>query len=101
MYCVQRSQYIRPKVTVHKGAETIQWRKLFKGGNYMRKYGIQLLEIHIRKTLKGYLTVLQIDFAIKDLFRNGWNIRYCSILKEGAEISSCHLKSQIFYGKFL
>ena len=26
-----------PKVTVHKGAETIQGMKLFKGGNYMRK----------------------------------------------------------------
>ena len=37
---IQRSQYIRPKVTVHKGAETIQGRKLFKGWNYMRKYGI-------------------------------------------------------------
>ena len=36
---IQRSQYIRPKVTVHKGAETIQGRKLFKGGNYMGKYG--------------------------------------------------------------
>ena len=36
---IQRSQYIRPKVTVHKGAETIQGRKLFKGRNYMRKYG--------------------------------------------------------------
>ena len=36
---IQRSQFIRPKVTVHKGAETIQGRKLFKGGNYMRKYG--------------------------------------------------------------
>ena len=34
---IQRSQYIMPKVTVHKGAETIQGRKLF---NYMRKYGI-------------------------------------------------------------
>ena len=38
---IQRSQYIRPKVTVHKCAETIQGRKLFKGGNYMRKYGIK------------------------------------------------------------
>ena len=26
-------------VTVHTGAETIQGRKLFKGGKYMRKYG--------------------------------------------------------------
>ena len=38
---IQRIPYIRPKVTVHKCAETIQGRKLFKGGNYMRKYGIQ------------------------------------------------------------
>ena len=41
---IQRSQYIRPKVTVHKGAETIQGRKLFKGRNYMRKYGKHLLK---------------------------------------------------------
>ena len=27
---IQRSQYIRPKVTVHKGAETIQGRKLYE-----------------------------------------------------------------------
>ena len=36
---IQRSQYIRAKVTVHKCAETIQGRKLFMYGNYMRKYG--------------------------------------------------------------
>ena len=36
---IKRSQYIRPKVAVHKCMETIQGRKLFKGGNYMRKYG--------------------------------------------------------------
>ena len=36
---IQRLQYIRPKGTIHKGAETIQGRKLFKGGNYSRKYG--------------------------------------------------------------
>ena len=29
-----------PLISVHKCAETIQGRKLFKGGNYMRKYGI-------------------------------------------------------------
>jgi hypothetical protein len=37
---IQRSQYIRPKDTVHKGAESIRGRKVFKGGNYMRKYGM-------------------------------------------------------------
>ena len=36
-----------PLVTVHTGAETIQGRKLFKGGNYMRKYGICFLSLHI------------------------------------------------------
>ena len=36
---IQRSQYIWPKVT-HKCAETIQGGKLFRAGNYMRKYGI-------------------------------------------------------------
>ena len=29
-------------MTVHKSAETIQGRKLFKGGNYLREYGIQI-----------------------------------------------------------
>jgi hypothetical protein len=38
---IQRLQYIRPKVTVHKCAETIQGRKLFKGGNYSREETIQ------------------------------------------------------------
>ena len=37
---IQRSKYIRPKVTVYKSAETIQGRELFKGGSYMRKYGM-------------------------------------------------------------
>ena len=37
---IQRSQYIRTMVSVDKCAETIQGRKLFKGGNYMRKYGM-------------------------------------------------------------
>ena len=27
---IQRSQYMRPKVTVHKGAETIQGRKIYE-----------------------------------------------------------------------
>ena len=31
---IQRSQYIRPKVTVHKGAETIQGRKLYEEIRY-------------------------------------------------------------------
>ena len=31
---IQRSQYIRPKVTVHKAAETIQGRKLYEEIRY-------------------------------------------------------------------
>ena len=34
-------------VAVHTGAETIQGRKLFKGGNYMRKYGMSFSKIFI------------------------------------------------------
>ena len=30
---------MKPLIIVHECAETIQGRKLFKGGNYMRKYG--------------------------------------------------------------
>ena len=56
---IQRSQYIRPKVTVHNGAETIQGRKLFKGGNYMRKYGIYLLSVFI------FLQFLKCMFFLK------------------------------------
>ena len=33
---IQRSQYIRPKDTVHKGAETIQGRKLYEEIRYTR-----------------------------------------------------------------
>ena len=43
---IQRLQYVRPKVTVHKGAETIQRRNLFKGRNYVRKYGMHV-QLHI------------------------------------------------------
>ena len=32
---IQRSQYIRPKVTVHKCAETIQGRKLYEEIRYL------------------------------------------------------------------
>ena len=33
---IQRSQYIRPKVTVHEGVETIQGRKLYEEIRYMK-----------------------------------------------------------------
>ena len=33
---IKRSQYTRPKVTVHKGAETIQGRKLYEEIRYIK-----------------------------------------------------------------
>ena len=53
---IQRSQYKRPKITVYKCEETIQGRKLFKDGNYMRKYGnkagyLRLLYFEIKTVL--------------------------------------------------
>ena len=35
---IQRSQYIRPKVTVHRCAETIQGRKLYEEIQYLKFY---------------------------------------------------------------
>ena len=70
---IQRSQYIGPKVTVHKGAETIQGRKLFKGGNYMRKYGILdyniVAEIDRLDFPVGLIGINQSSYAVKFLTR--------------------------------
>ena len=44
---IQRSQYIRPKVTVHKGAETIQGRKLYEEIRYVKLRLI--IGIHLRQ----------------------------------------------------
>ena len=55
-FWIQRSQYIRPKVTLHKCAETIQGRKLFN----MRKYSVQKW---------NYIWVIRIFwFYLSDLF---------------------------------
>ena len=40
---IQRSQYIRPKVTVNKCVGIIRMQVLFEGGPYMRKYGMSSL----------------------------------------------------------
>ena len=38
---IQKSQYIRPKVTVHKCAEIIQGRKLYEEIQYTAKFEIK------------------------------------------------------------
>ena len=46
---IQRSQYIRPKVTVHKGVETIQGQKLYEllwGTIRYSKYGMFFATFH-------------------------------------------------------
>ena len=65
---VQRSQYTRPKVTVHKGAETIQGRKLLEGGNYMRKYGSRYKHLALNVPL-GMSMVKLLHKLMSDL---GW-----------------------------
>ena len=52
---IQRSQYIKPKVTVHKCAGVIRTRVLFEGGPYMRKYG-------------KYNTQCKIDYTYKAIY---------------------------------
>ena len=52
---IQRSQYIRPKIAVHKCVETIQGQKLLKDRNYMRKCRIQV------GSKAGYLRLLQFE----------------------------------------
>ena len=47
---IQRSQKIRPKVTVQKGAETIQGRKLYEEIRYL-----EYLEVKFNKTNSVHL----------------------------------------------
>ena len=63
---IQWSQYIRSKVTVHKCAEDIQGRNLFKGGNYVRKYGIYY-EIFKNKLLYSFTVYLQ--FSLSEAYK--------------------------------
>jgi hypothetical protein len=58
---IQRSHNIRPKVTLHKGEETIQWRKLFKGGNYMRYLFYRFLYPMICGFISGDTSYTQIS----------------------------------------
>ena len=60
--------YIRPKFTVHKYAETIQGKKLFKGGNYMRKYGMCfLIRGKIKNIFVPYLRLVWVEVLMPHL----------------------------------
>ena len=49
----RRKWFFFELVTVHKSAEAIQGRKLFKGGNYTRKYSTWFHVLSNQKILKG------------------------------------------------
>ena len=51
-------------MTVHTGAETIQGRKQFKGGNYSRKYGIIEFNRYWRSELSIFDHILVLYFTI-------------------------------------
>ena len=52
---VQRSQYIRPKVTVHKGAETIQGRNLYEEIWYIKLQIVLSVRLKKVRTLNSLL----------------------------------------------
>ena len=83
LFWIWKSKYIRPKVTVHKGAETTQGRKLFRGGNYMRKYGrlygpydssLEQEKVHIKIFLMRNQTFFATILATKALQMLKWTI---------------------------
>ena len=56
------SYVLWPLISVHKCAETIQGGKLFKGGNYMRKYGFPHSELtcsHLESCSSGSIWALE------------------------------------------
>ena len=53
-----------PLDKVHTGAETNQGRKLFKGGNYSRKYGIWNKNIHSEYFLGHCVVSVRLQFTL-------------------------------------
>ena len=74
---IQRSQYIRPKVTVHKYAENNQGRKLFKGGNYILSLIISM-KIIKNTELVEYFWWLKY-FNMYSIFETFYFVKKCPI----------------------
>ena len=53
-----------PLVTVHKSAETIQGRKLFKTRNYSRKYGTYCCSSNQNTALANLVIILKAEWTI-------------------------------------
>ena len=53
-----------PLVTVHKSAETIQGRKLFKSRNYSRKYGTYCCSSNQNTALANLVIILKAEWTI-------------------------------------
>ena len=81
-----------PLITVHKCAETIQGRKLFKGGNYMRKYGMYILQKLSFRYLYEIFFLLQIQK--KHSFRE--TILRNTVVKENHENLDLYFQNWVF-----
>ena len=69
-----------PLITVHKCAESIQGRKLFKGGNYKRKYGIwECTELVNLNALQSIVVLRASDYLV--LFRAEIGFRTLSMVQ--------------------
>ena len=62
---IQRSQYLRPKVTVHKCVETIQGRKLYEEIRYVELF-FQMKSI---ESERNYLVDLNLGSILRYCFR--------------------------------
>ena len=83
-----------PLITVHTCTETIQGRKLFKGGNYFRKYGRCFLHpgkvIHSKNGKVIQLTLITVQISEetirgRKLFKGGnyfWKYGRCFLHPE-------------------
>ena len=74
------SEFGNPKVIVHKCAETIEGRKLFKGGNYMRKYGkfflVLLLWFFLYVKTRGLYTFYPLFEVQKRFFKGLFFLKF-------------------------
>ena len=71
---------------VHKSAETIQGEKLFKGGNYSRKYGMLACEQKPHSTCGGVKSSQFFKFEVPTdsigklepdiIYRTSWHVKF-------------------------
>ena len=90
-----------PLVTVHTGAETIQGRKLFKGGNYMRKYGILnsvilILKFRPSNKFQFVFSITQFNYRI-----SSYSFRTCMYCYQRSQYIRLNSKKNSFRGNYM